>query len=93
VALRALGLEDLLARLGVAGGSLRERRHRRRAHAERSETADKRRRRTATSGLPSELAPKSQGGGCSIDQAWRRRAGEGAAGMRKYGTAPEMRAN
>ena len=48
VALRALGLEDLLARLGVTGGSLRERRHRSRAHAERSEP---RRRRTATSGF------------------------------------------
>jgi hypothetical protein len=36
VALRALGLEDLLSGLGVAGGSLRERRHRRRReHAER----------------------------------------------------------
>jgi len=59
VALRALGLEDFLAGLGVAGGSLRERRHRRRrARAERSEPAEKRRRRTATSGLPFGLAPK-----------------------------------
>jgi len=34
VALRALGLEDLLARLGVAWGSLRERRHRRTQRSE-----------------------------------------------------------
>ena len=50
VALRALGLEDLLARLGVPGGSLRERRHRRKQISE-SEPTEKR-RPTATSSPP-----------------------------------------
>jgi hypothetical protein len=71
VALRALGLEDLLARLGVPGGSLRERRHRRKQRSESEPTEEKRRRPTATYGVPFGLAPNSQGPGCSIDQAWR----------------------
>jgi hypothetical protein len=38
--------------------------------------------------LPFGLAPNSQGPGCSIDQAWRRGAGEATARARKFKTAP-----